>query len=121
FNYTGGGASPCSDNRDYPKWFGIFDSLPVYQHDYIEVRDYFINNGTASVGPYWIQQGASGWRLDVAPEIDHGTINDPTDDYWEDFRNAVHAIDPNTYIVGEEWGNPTSWTIGGEWDATMNY
>ena len=121
FNYTGSGASPCSDNRDYPKWFGIFDSLPVYQHDYSEVRDYFINNGTSSVGPYWISQGADGWRLDVAPEIDHGQINDPTDDYWEDFRTAVHAINPDTYIVGEEWGNPTSWTIGGEWDATMNY
>ncbi|MCL4252920.1 MAG: Ig-like domain-containing protein, partial [Anaerolineae bacterium] len=121
FNYTGGGASPCSDNRDYPKWFGIFDSLPVYNHDYGPVRDYFINNGVNSVGPYWISQGASGWRLDVAPEIDHGTINDPTDDYWEDFRAAVHAIAPDAYIVGEEWGNPTSWTIGGEWDATMNY
>jgi glycosidase/fibronectin type 3 domain-containing protein len=121
FNYTGGGAAPCSDNRDYPKWFGIFDSLPVFQHDYLEVRDYFINNGTNSVAPYWIAQGADGWRLDVAPEIDHGQINDPSDNYWEAFRTAVLAINPNTYIVGEEWGNPTSWTIGGEWDATMNY
>lgn len=120
FPYTGGGASPCSDNRDYPKWFGIFDSLPVYQHDDAEVRDYFINNGTASVGPYWMQW-ADGWRLDVAPEIDHGQINDPADDYWEDFRTAVHAVNPDAYIVGEEWGNPTSWTIGREWDATMNY
>ncbi|RMG69679.1 MAG: glycoside hydrolase family 13 protein, partial [Chloroflexi bacterium] len=121
FNYTGTPPSPCSDNRDYPKWFGIFDSLPVFQHDYAGVRDYFINNGTASVGPYWISKGAAGWRLDVAPEIDHGTINDPTDDYWEDFRTAVRAVNSEAYIVGEEWGNSTSWTIGGEWDASMNY
>lgn len=121
FNYGGTPPAPCSDNRDYPKWFGIFDSLPVFQHDYGSVRDYFINNGVNSVGPYWISQGAAGWRLDVAPEVDHGTINDPSDDYWEDFRTALHAIDPNAYIVGEEWGNPTSWNLGGEWDATMNY
>lgn len=120
FNFTGAPPSPCSDNRDYPKWFGIFDSLPVLQHDYPAVRDYFINNGVASVGPYWAQW-VDGWRLDVAPEIDHGTINDPLDDYWEDFRAAVRAVNPDMYIVGEEWGNPTSWTIGGEWDATMNY
>lgn len=121
FPYVGTPPAPCSDNRDYPKWFGIFDSLPVYQHDYGPVRNYFITNGVNSVGPYWIAQGASGWRLDVAPEIDHGTINDPTDNYWEAFRTAVRAIDPDVYIVGEEWGNATSWTIGGEWDATMNY
>lgn len=121
FTYTGTGTAPCSDNRDYPKWFGIFDSLPVLQHDDPEVRDYFINNGTASVGPYWISQGADGWRLDVAPEIDHGQIHDPGDDYWEAFRAAVRAVNPEAYIVGEEWGNATSWTIGGEWDATMNY
>lgn len=124
FNYAGTPPSPCSDNRDYPKWFGIFDSLPVFQHDYTEVRDYFIgagNGATSAVGPYWIDQGAAGWRLDVAPEIDHGTINDPGDDYWEAFREAVKSVDPDAYIVGEEWGNATSWTIGGEWDATMNY
>lgn len=124
FNFVGTPPSPCSDNRDYPKWFGIFDSLPVFQHDYPAVRNYFIGAGggaTSAVGPYWIDQGAAGWRLDVAPEIDHGQINDPGDDYWEQFREAVKSVDPDAYIVGEEWGNPTSWTVGGEWDATMNY
>lgn len=124
FPYTGTETAPCSDNRDYPKWFGIFDSLPVFQHDYPPVREYFIGAGggaTDAIGPYWIGEGAYGWRLDVAPEIDHGTINDPNDDYWEDFRAAVKSVNPDAYIVGEEWGNPTSWTIGGEWDATMNY
>ena len=120
FNYTGAPPSPCSDNRDYPKWFGIFDSLPVFQHDYSQVRDYFLTNAN-SVARYWLNQGASGWRMDVAPEIDHGTINDPSDDYWETFRTAVHATDPQAYIVGEEWGNAISWTLGDEWDATMNY
>jgi glycosidase len=120
FDYQDPPPSPCSDNRDYPKWFGIFDSLPVFLHDEPAVRDYFISNGTASVGPYWMQW-ADGWRLDVAPEIDHGQINDPADDYWEQFRAAVHAVNPDAYIVGEEWGNATSWTVGDEWDATMNY
>jgi glycosidase/fibronectin type 3 domain-containing protein len=120
FTYTGTPPAPCSSNRDYPKWFGIFDSLPVFQHDYSEVRDYFLNNPN-SVARYWLNQGASGWRMDVAPEIDHGTINDPSDDYWEVFRTVVRATDPQAYIVGEEWGNAISWTLGTEWDATMNY
>ena len=28
---------------------------------------------------------------------------------------------PTAYIAGEEWGNASSWLLGGEWDATMNY
>ncbi|MDZ4771410.1 MAG: alpha-amylase family glycosyl hydrolase [Chloroflexota bacterium] len=118
--YTGGGTAPCSDNRDYNYWFGIFDSLPVLDHDDAGVRSYFLDNGTASVAPYWMQW-ADGWRLDVAPEIDHGTLNDPSDNYMETLRAAVHAVNPETYIVGEEWGNSTSWTIDNQWDATMNY
>jgi glycosidase len=127
FNYEGEANAPCSDNLDYPKWFGIFDSLPVLQHDYGPVRSYFLTDGTNAVAPYWLSQGADGWRLDVAPEIDHGQINDPGDDYMETLRDAARAQDPNAYIVGEEWGNATSWVIGanntsnGEWDATMNY
>ncbi|MEJ5223949.1 MAG: S-layer homology domain-containing protein, partial [Anaerolineales bacterium] len=76
---------------------------------------------TQGVAPYWIMQGAKGWRLDVGGDVDPGVINDPTNDYWEGFRAAVHAQDSSAYIVGEEWGNAISWTLGNEWDATMNY
>jgi len=118
--YVGVGTPPCSDNRDYNYWFGIFDSLPVYNHDLPAVREYFLTDGINSVAPYWMQW-ADGWRLDVAPEIDHGTLNDPSDNYMETLRAAVRAVNPDTYIVGEEWGNSTSWTIDNQWDATMNY
>ncbi|MGF1507160.1 MAG: alpha-amylase family glycosyl hydrolase [Anaerolineae bacterium] len=129
FPYQGDETAPCDGDRDYPYWFGIFDSLAVFDSDNPVVQGYFYADGLSAVGPYWIDQGADGWRLDVAPEIDHGTQSDPTDLYWEGFRDAVHAVNPDTYIVGEEWGIATSWTIGGdngtgpvgEWDATMNY
>ena len=45
----------------------------------------------------------------------------PANDYWEGFRDALHAVDPEAYIVGEEWGNASPWLLGQEWDATMNY
>ncbi|MEZ4541109.1 MAG: alpha-amylase family glycosyl hydrolase [Chloroflexota bacterium] len=117
------GAPPCSDNRDYESWFG-YDSLPKLQSGNAAVRDYFIGAGsgaTTAVGPYWIDQGAAGWRLDVGGDVDPGQINDPSNTYWDMFREAVKSVDPDAYIVGEEWGNATSWTVGDEWDATMNY
>lgn len=147
FPYTGGGDAPCAGNRDYPKWFGIFDSLPVLRtaekpaQDLIFGKGYKHPNGVDEpIGPYWARW-IDGWRLDVAPEVDHGIQYELTDpraaganDYWEQFRKAVHKVDPDIYIVGEEWGLATSWTSGGvtggvnfpdgnpgEWDATMNY
>lgn len=115
----------CSDGRGYESWFG-YDSLPKLNGTNAAVRELFIDDASADDGDpiaiarYWMQW-ADGWRLDVGGDLDQGTINSPTNDYWEDFRAAVLATNPNAYIVGEEWGNATSWTIDNQWDATMNY
>lgn len=112
------GAGPCA-GQDYESWFG-YDSLPKLQANSAEARSLIWANGLDSIGPYWMQW-ADGWRLDVAGDVDPGTTNDPANDYWEGFRAALHTVKPEAYIVGEEWGNASSWTLGGEWDATMNY
>ena len=103
----------------YESWFS-FDSLPKLRATDPEVRALIYTSGTQSIAPYWMQW-ADGWRLDVAGDVDPGVTNDPANDYWEGFRAATHAVNPDTYIVGEEWGNAASWTLGNEWDATMNY
>lgn len=110
---------PGDAPQSYEAWFG-YSSLPKLQANSAPVRD-LIWNTPGGVARYWLEQGASGWRLDVAGDVDPGVINDPNNDYWEGFRQAVLAVDPEAYIVGEEWGNATSWLLGGEWDATMNY
>lgn len=148
FPHEGEGAAMCSNNRDYPKWFGIFDSLPVLNTASTTIKNFIYGTGfnhtwsigKEPIGPYWVEQGIDGWRLDVAPEVDHGMQSEKTDGrevnnpFWEGFRAAIHAVNPEAYIVGEEWGLATSWTSGGvsgsitfpdnnpgEWDATMNY
>jgi glycosidase len=117
-------AGPCAGPANYESWFG-FDSLPKLNAANQEVRDLIWAGSAASptsaIARYWIEQGASGWRLDVGGDVDPGTTNDPDNDYWEGFRAAVRAADPEAYIVGEEWGLAGAWTLGTEWDATMNY
>ncbi len=119
------GTGPCvgSDGTPnaatYTSWWG-YDSLPVLNSSIPDVRDFIWAGGSVAIAPYWVQW-SDGWRLDVGGDIDPGTINDPNNDYWEGFRSAVHSVNPNAYIVGEEWGNATSWVLGGEWDAVMNY
>lgn len=119
---VGDDGTPGGSN--YESWWG-YDSLPKLRANDAAVRqliwDSTPGSPTAGIARYWIDQGASGWRLDVGGDVDPGTINDPTNDYWEGFRNAVHDSNPEGYIVGEEWGNAISWNLGGEWDSTMNY
>ena len=113
------GTGPCAGDTNYESWFG-FDSLPKLDANNEDVRDYFWQGGPAAIARYWMQW-ADGWRLDVAGDVDPGVTNDPNNDYWEGFRDAVHATNPDAYIVGEEWNIATAWTLGPEWDATMNY
>ncbi|CAN5238266.1 alpha-amylase family glycosyl hydrolase [soil metagenome] len=125
FSAVAPGTGPCvgddgtAGGADYESWFG-FDSLPKLNAGHAEVRDFFYAGGANAVGPYWMTW-ADGWRLDVAGDVDPGLTNDPANDYWEGFRAAVRAANPEAYIVGEEWGVATAWTLGAEWDATMNY
>ncbi|MCB0206845.1 MAG: glycoside hydrolase family 13 protein, partial [Anaerolineae bacterium] len=120
----GTGACVASDGTpngaNYESWFG-FDSLPKLNAANPAVRDLVFDGGNSSVALTWLAEGADGWRFDVGGDIDPGTTNDPANDYWEDFRATVRAQYPDTYLVLEEWGNASSWLLGGEMDATMNY
>jgi len=122
------GSGPCvgSDGTPnaatYESWWG-YDTLPKLNSSNPEVRAWIwdnLDNPETTVAGHWMLT-ADGWRLDVAGDVDPGTINDPTNDYWEGFRNTVHAVNPLGYITGEEWGIANSWLLGGEWDAVMNY
>ncbi|WP_322507941.1 alpha amylase N-terminal ig-like domain-containing protein [Anaerolinea sp.] len=114
------GSDGTPNAATYRSWWG-YDSLPILNSANPQVRQFIWNALTTDpIAKYWMQW-ADGWRLDVAGDIDQGTINSPENDYWEGFRQAVHAVKPDAYIIGEEWGNATSWILGGEWDAVMNY
>lgn len=107
-------------NLEYQAWYG-YGSLPKLQANSTAVRNLIWNNGLSSVGPYWVNQGATGWRFDVGADVDPGLTNNPSNDYWEGFRQAVRAVDAETVTLGEEWGDATPWLLGNEWDSVMNY
>ncbi len=116
--YCANGAGDA--NQTYEAWYG-YSSLPKLNNANSGVRNLIYSNGTSSVGPYWISQGASGWRLDVAGDIDPNPTSDPSNDFWEGFRSAVKGQNSNAVILGEEWGDASGWLLGGEWDSAMNY
>ncbi|MFN2165987.1 MAG: alpha-amylase family glycosyl hydrolase, partial [Anaerolineae bacterium] len=94
----------------YDSWWG-FSSLPVLTESQ-QVRD-FIYGDARSVARWWINLGAAGWRLDVAPDKSHS--------FWEGFRPQVKAADADAIIIGEIWDDASAWILGDELDTTMNY
>lgn len=121
------------DDGTYEGWWG-FDSLPVIQapggselnaggQTGPNFGDFIIRNDD-SIARRWIRMGASGWRLDVAPEV--------ADDFWRAFRSYLKGPDkdkpgrldfPNgePLLITENWGDATKDVLGDTFDATMNY
>ena len=97
-----------SGKPNYDCWWG-FPALPKFNTDNPDVREYLF-----SVGEDWMKRGIDGWRLDVPNEIDD-------DSFWQEFRRRIKAINPEAYIVGEIWDEPSRWLKGDQFDGVMNY
>lgn len=66
------------------------------------------------VTSYWLKNyHIDGFRLDVSNEVSH--------DFWFKFRKLVKSINPDAYILGENWDDSNPWLRGDELDAVMNY
>ncbi len=67
------------------------------------------------------QGGINGMRLDVAEHVPVG--------FWRDYRKYVRSINPEFYLVGENWWyqwpdelmDPAPWVEGDIFDAVMHY
>jgi glycosidase len=105
-----------ADSATYDGWFG-FDSIPVLDKSNPAVQAYFLTD-PKSVSRYWLNQGASAWRMDVM-----GDASFPGG-YWESFRQVVKETDPDALIIGELWQKDSTllrFLRGGMADTTMNY
>lgn len=60
-----------------------------------------------------VSRGVDGWRLDVAWMV--------PDAFWREWNALVHELNPAAYTVTEIWQDAHKVTVGGDFDATMNY
>ncbi len=103
---------PCNAS-DYHGWFG-FDSLPTFDHTNSAVKDFFYR-GSDNVTQYWYNQGAKGWRFDVADDGNFRTS------WWIDYRSYAKTLNINGPLIGEIWPNASQWLAGDQMDSVMNY
>ncbi len=121
-----------SQNSEYSSWFK-FDrwpdkchcwwgvpSLPETIEDDPEFTEFIC--GENGVLRYWLRQGASGWRLDVADEL--------PDNFLDKIRIAIKSENPDALLIGEVWEDASTkisygarrrFIIGKQLDSVMNY
>ena len=104
---------------DYDCWWGI-KALPEVNEDNLNYRDFIC--GEQGVVRYWLRNGASGFRLDVADEL--------TDGFLEALRVAVKSEKPDGLLIGEVWedastkkayGKRRHYFSGRQLDGVINY
>ncbi len=93
----------------YPyETFAYVPHMPRLNWQNKELRKYLLDSVSK-----WTEMGIDSWRLDVA--------NEPSFDFWRDFRRTVRRINPDIYILGEVWYDSTPFLNRYMFDSVMNY
>lgn len=98
-------------SKQYQGWVGVSD-LPEIDKSSPSFRAYAYGDKD-SVTNLWLDRGAAGWRMDVAPWV--------PDDFWREWRRAVKAKKPDALTVAETWFDSSKYFLGDMFDSTMNY
>ncbi len=97
--------------RQYRGWVGVTD-LPELNKASPAFRKYAYGDPD-SVMKLWLDRGAAGWRMDVAPWV--------PDDFWREWRSAIKQHQPDALTVCETWFDASKYFLGDMFDSTMNY
>ncbi len=98
-------------DKQYKGWVDVKD-LPEIDKSSPAFRQ-FAYGAPDSVMKLWLERGASGWRMDVAPWV--------PDDFWREWRRAIKQYRPDALTIAETWFDASKFFLGDTFDSTMNY
>ena len=109
------------DEFRWKGWHGITDLPEFAEVETTDGGDLFpgVKSYLLAVTRRWmapdgdVTRGVDGWRLDVAWMVPNA--------FWREWNALVHEINPSAYTVTEIWKDAHEVTLGGNFDATMNY
>lgn len=109
------------ENNSYHGWFGI-SSLPTLNYTSQALRD-VIYQTEDSVLKKWLKPPYSidGWRFDVADVMARKDEIQLSHELWPAIRRSIRDVNPQAYILAEDWGDCAPYLQGSEWDSPMNY
>ncbi len=113
-------------NSKYYDWYFVYGDKPSWEegnyNTFCDVKmmpklntnNPEVQNYLCSVGEFYLKEcNVDGFRLDVAFDVSH--------DFWRIFKRRLTAINPEVFIIGEDWQNSESFLGNDQWDSVMNY
>ena len=104
-------ATQTQPDKQFKGWVGVTD-LPELNKASPDFRR-FAYGASDSVMKLWLDRGAAGWRMDVAPWV--------SDDFWREWRTAIKRHHPDALTIAETWFDASKYFLGDTFDSTMNY
>lgn len=109
------------EGDDFRYWAGV-TTLPQLNYNSQKLRDLIYRSPDSAMKKYLKAPFCQdGWRLDVAPELGRTEKQTLTKEVWREVNKELKGLDPNIYLVGEDWNDATDYLQGDMWDGTMNY
>ena len=102
-------------------WYNV-KTLPQLNYNSDRLRDIIYRNEDSVLQKFLKQPFLQdGWRLDVATSVGNHKDERMCHEIWKEVRSCLKAVNPQTYLVGEDWDDPEEYLKGDQWDASMNY
>lgn len=108
------------ENR-YHGWCGV-ENMPTLNYTSEELRE-IIYRAEDSVLKKWLKPPycIDGWRFDVADVFGRNGELQLDEELWREIRRSIRAVNPEAYILAEDWGDCAEHLRGDQWDSAMNY
>ena len=102
-------------------WFDV-STLPQLNYGSERLRDIIYRNEDSVLQKFLRKPfGQDGWRLDVATSVGNHKQERMCHEIWQQVRKELKKVNPEVYLVGEDWDDPGAYLKGDQWDASMNY
>jgi len=108
-------------DNSYHCWFNV-ETMPTLNYTGQALRER-IYRAEDSVLKKWLKPPYSidGWRFDVADVFARQDEIQLSHTLWPEIRSNIRAVNPQAYILAEDWGDCAAYMQGSEWDSPMNY
>lgn len=109
------------EDNSYCGWYGV-ETLPTLNYTADSLRE-TIYRAEDSVLKKWLKPPyrIDGWRFDVADVFARNDEVQLAHELWPEIRNSIKDVNPQAYILAEDWGDCGEYMQGSEWDSPMNY
>ncbi|MGM0508968.1 MAG: alpha-amylase family glycosyl hydrolase [Fusobacteriota bacterium] len=73
----------------------------------LNLRNPDVRKEMKDIAKFWLEKGVDGFRLDASKHIDDEN-KEVTLNWWKEFNSFVKQVNPEAYLVGENWDSDYS-------------